>query len=184
MYRHWLPANKRRHCCRVLRIFMCRVSCAPCARPCSMKAFRYGRNWKSPVSCAKAGVSAACDRCGRTACRAGGGGLRGLERPTGGGNRHKNPGGTPVRGQIIEFDAPPGLVQRILYNGKHYLFAHRAGQIVVGSTRERVGFDRSLTQTALTELMQVAQELLPVLKGVQSQRHWSGLRPGSADGHP
>lgn len=90
----------------------------------------------------------------------------------------------PVRGQIMEFDGPPGLVQRILYNGKHYLFARRAGQIVVGSTREQVGFDRSLTQTALTELMQVAQELLPVLKGVQPQRHWSGLRPGSADGHP
>ncbi len=90
----------------------------------------------------------------------------------------------PVRGQIIEFDAPPGLVQRILYNGEHYLFARRTGQIVVGSTRERVGFDRSLTHSALTELMQVAQELLPVLQGVQPQRHWSGLLPGSADGCP
>ena len=32
--------------------------------------------------------------------------------------------------------------------------------------------------------MQVAQELLPVLQGVQPQRHWSGLLPGSADGCP
>ncbi|MGB9429874.1 MAG: glycine oxidase ThiO [Gammaproteobacteria bacterium] len=90
----------------------------------------------------------------------------------------------PVSGQLIEFDGPPGLVRRILYDGKHYLFARRSGQIVVGSTREKAGFDRALTQTALAELTTVAERLLPVLKGVKPKRHWSGLRPGSADGRP
>jgi glycine oxidase len=90
----------------------------------------------------------------------------------------------PVRGQIIQFKGPPGLLGRVLCQGEHYLLARRGGEILVGSTREHVGFDKETTVAGREELMRVASELLPVLKGAQPTRHWSGLRPGSPEGIP
>lgn len=85
----------------------------------------------------------------------------------------------PVRGQIVQFEGPPGLLSRILCEGHHYLLARRSGQILVGSTRENVGFDKGVTSAALEELTHAAWDLLPLLKGARPQRQWSGLRPGS-----
>lgn len=90
----------------------------------------------------------------------------------------------PVRGQIIQFRGPPGLLSRVLCEGEHYLLARRSGDILVGSTREHVGFDRDITTEAREELMKVAEELLPVLKGATPARQWSGVRPGSPEGVP
>lgn len=85
----------------------------------------------------------------------------------------------PVRGQIVQFEGPPGLLSRILCEGHHYLLARRSGQILVGSTRENAGFDKGVTSAALEELTHAAWDLLPLLKGARPQRQWSGLRPGS-----
>ncbi len=90
----------------------------------------------------------------------------------------------PVRGQIIQFKGPPGLLGRVLCQGEHYLLARRGGEILVGSTREQVGFDKDITLRAREELTRVACELLPVLKGAPPTRQWSGLRPGSPEGIP
>ena len=90
----------------------------------------------------------------------------------------------PVRGQIIQFRGPPGLLGRVLCEGEHYLLARRSGDILVGSTREHVGFDRDITAEAREELIKVAQDLLPVLKGAAPARQWSGIRPGSPEGVP
>ncbi|MGH8401500.1 MAG: glycine oxidase ThiO [Gammaproteobacteria bacterium] len=85
----------------------------------------------------------------------------------------------PVRGQIIQFEGPPGLLSRIFCERDYYLLTRRSGQILVGSTREYVGFDKGVTSAALEELTHAAWDLLPLLKGARPQRQWSGLRPGS-----
>jgi glycine oxidase len=90
----------------------------------------------------------------------------------------------PVRGQIIQFRGPPGLLGRVLCEGDHYLLARRGGEIIVGSTHEHVGFDRDVTTEARDKLTQVAASLLPVLKGAVPARQWSGIRPGSPEGIP
>lgn len=90
----------------------------------------------------------------------------------------------PVRGQIIQFRGPPGLLGRVLCDGEHYLLARRSGDIIVGSTREHVGFDKDITAAAREELTQVACKLLPVLKGAAPARQWSGIRPSSPEGIP
>lgn len=90
----------------------------------------------------------------------------------------------PVRGQIIQFKGPPGLLGRVLCQGEHYLFARRDGEILVGSTKEQVGFDKDTTAAAREHLTHVAMNLLPVLKGAPPVRQWSGLRPGSPEGMP
>jgi glycine oxidase len=90
----------------------------------------------------------------------------------------------PVRGQIIQFRGPPGLLGRVLCEGEHYLLARRGGEIIVGSTHEHAGFDRDITVEARERLTQVAGKLLPVLKGATPSRQWSGIRPGSPEGIP
>lgn len=90
----------------------------------------------------------------------------------------------PVRGQIIQFRGPPGLLGRVLCEGEHYLLARRGGEIIVGSTHEHAGFDKDITHDAREKLTRVAEKLLPVLQGATPARQWSGIRPGSPEGIP
>ena len=91
---------------------------------------------------------------------------------------------TPVRGQMIQFTAPPGLLTHIVLYQGHYLIPRRDGLILCGSTLEQTGFDSATTPEARTLLVQKATELLPALSGCEVVRHWAGLRPGSPDGVP
>ena len=86
----------------------------------------------------------------------------------------------PVRGQMILFRAMPGLVSRIVVHKDHYVIPRRDGRVLAGSTVEYVGFDKSTTAQALTELRQMALALVPALGGYAIEHHWAGLRPGSA----
>jgi glycine oxidase len=91
---------------------------------------------------------------------------------------------TPVRGQMIQFEARPGVLNHIVVYRGHYLIPRRDGLILCGSTLEQTGYDNSTTPEARSLLVQRATELLPALSGYQVIRHWSGLRPGSPDGVP
>lgn len=90
----------------------------------------------------------------------------------------------PVRGQVIQFDGPPGLLTRILLEDAKYIVPRRSGRLVVGSTVEDAGFDKETTETALEELKEAASRLLPALAGLPVQRQWSGLRPATRDDLP
>ena len=85
----------------------------------------------------------------------------------------------PVRGQMLLFKfAEPPLQHIILQNGM-YLIPRRDGHLLVGSTLEDAGFDKSTTIQARDSLWQRAQLLLPQLRDVPLVQHWSGLRPAS-----
>ncbi len=90
----------------------------------------------------------------------------------------------PVRGQMILFRARPGLLKHIVVRAEHYLIPRRDGRVLVGSTVEQVGFDRATTTGALAQLKQAALEMVPELGNYEVERHWAGLRPGSAHGIP
>jgi glycine oxidase len=90
----------------------------------------------------------------------------------------------PVKGQMLMYQAEPDFLRQILLYQDHYLIPRRDGHILVGSTVERMGFDKSLTEPAREELLAVAAELLPALAELTVERHWAGLRPGSPDGVP
>ncbi len=90
----------------------------------------------------------------------------------------------PVRGQMLLYKGAPGLLKAIVMSGGHYAIPRRDGHILVGSTLEYVGFDKSTTQAAADALRQVAEQLVPALADVEVVRHWAGLRPGSAAGIP
>lgn len=90
----------------------------------------------------------------------------------------------PVRGQMILFQGPPGLVSRIVLSRDRYVIPRRDGRVLVGSTLERVGFDKAVTEAARTELHREALRLIPALAECRIEHHWAGLRPGSPNGIP
>ncbi len=89
----------------------------------------------------------------------------------------------PIRGQILlfKFDAPP--FQQILVRERLYFIPRRDGHMLVGSTLEDAGFDKSVTQDARDELMQGIRQVFPDWS-VEPIRQWAGFRPGSPDNIP
>jgi glycine oxidase len=88
----------------------------------------------------------------------------------------------PIRGQILlfKFDTPP--FHHILLQGNLYFIPRRDGHVLVGSTLEDAGFDKSITLDARTTLLQRIYALFP--DWPEPVRHWAGLRPGSTDNIP
>lgn len=96
----------------------------------------------------------------------------------------------PIRGQMLLFGAGTEAPENILYRDGIYLIPRRDGQILVGSTREDVGFDCSTTLHAREQLSRAAFDIWPALRQAALLKHWAGLRPmrpGNApiiDRHP
>lgn len=86
---------------------------------------------------------------------------------------------TPVKGQMILLKAAPGAVQRIVLSDAHYVIPRLDGRVLIGSTLEYVGFNKTTTDTARDALLSFAKELLPVLSNYEIEHHWAGLRPGT-----
>ena len=90
----------------------------------------------------------------------------------------------PIRGQMLLFKLKPGVLDSILYRDGLYLIPRRDGHVLVGSTVEDAGFDKSTDAATLQRLHAAAAKMLPVLSTMQPIRHWAGLRPGSPDNIP
>lgn len=90
----------------------------------------------------------------------------------------------PIRGQMVMFACQRRPFRHILNEGSRYLVPRDDGRVLAGSTEEEVGFDKSTTEQALTELTALGRELVPELRQAPVQRTWAGLRPGSYDGFP
>ena len=90
----------------------------------------------------------------------------------------------PIRGQMLlfKFDLPP--LPHVVLQAGLYLIPRRDGHLLVGSTLEDVGFDKSTTTAARESLLQRAVKILPALHNRPVVKHWSGLRPGSPDNIP
>lgn len=94
------------------------------------------------------------------------------------------PSVNPVKGQMLVVAAVPGLIRRIILHQGRYLIPRRDGRILVGSTVEHTGFDKSTTDEARDALIAFAHGLLPELAAYPVEKHWAGLRPGSPEGIP
>lgn len=90
----------------------------------------------------------------------------------------------PVRGQMLLFKTDPARLRHIVLGDGHYAIPRRDGHILVGSTLEYVGFDRRTTDAARTLLLGFVRRYLPDLLDCGPINHWSGLRPGTAQGVP
>ena len=90
----------------------------------------------------------------------------------------------PVKGQMILYKCAEDFLPSMVLAKGRYAIPRRDGHILVGSTLEYTGFDKTPTDNALESLKASAEELLPALKDAEVVGHWAGLRPGSPEGIP
>jgi len=90
----------------------------------------------------------------------------------------------PVKGQMLMYKASPDLLNQVILHQDRYVIPRRDGRILVGSTLEFTGFDKSISQQANEDLQKVAKSIIPRLADYPVERHWAGLRPGTSDGIP
>jgi glycine oxidase len=90
----------------------------------------------------------------------------------------------PVKGQMISYQLGRRVFQRVIYSRRGYLVPRADGRILVGATSEEAGFDRTVTQEAAEALERSANEMAPVLRGLDIADRWAGLRPFISGGRP
>ncbi len=90
----------------------------------------------------------------------------------------------PVKGQMILFQAQPGLLQRMVMHEGRYLIPRKDGLILAGSTLEYTQFEKEVTANARESLQAFATDLVPALQDAPIVTQWAGLRPGSPTGVP
>jgi hydrogen cyanide synthase HcnC len=78
----------------------------------------------------------------------------------------------PIRGQIVLSESLPEVLRACISTSECYLTQKMHGEVLIGSTTERVGFDVSVTRA------------VPMLRNVGIKRVWAGLRPGTPDELP
>jgi glycine oxidase len=90
----------------------------------------------------------------------------------------------PVKGQMILYKCAEDFLPSMVLAKGRYAIPRKDGHILVGSTLEFEGFDKTPTDSALASLKASAEALLPDLAGAEVVGHWAGLRPGSPEGIP
>jgi len=90
----------------------------------------------------------------------------------------------PVKGQMILFKGPVGLLKSIVLVEDRYLIPRKDGRVLCGSSIEHTGFDKSTSEQIKKELLDSAISIFPALSQLKIEHHWAGLRPGSPDGVP
>ena len=105
----------------------------------------------------------------------------------------------PRRGFILVTEPVPPLVRHKVYSADYVdnvgssaegletssvVEWTRGGTILVGASRERVGFDPTLSPSTVARLARSATRMLPVLRGLALMRVYRGFRPYCPDHLP
>ena len=90
----------------------------------------------------------------------------------------------PVKGQMILAGGTPDFCRHMILDGETYLIPRADGRIVVGSTLEDVGFNKTVTVDAVGDLAARGARLMPELGRLPLVTSWAGLRPATPDRLP
>ncbi len=91
----------------------------------------------------------------------------------------------PRKGQmaVVRLREPASL-PLVLRSPEIYLVPRGDGRVVVGATVEDAGFSKSVSESALRELIAKAAALWPPIADGEIVDSWAGLRPGTHDALP
>jgi glycine oxidase len=90
----------------------------------------------------------------------------------------------PIKGQILLAGGPPDFCRHMILDGESYLIPRADGRILVGSTLEDVGFDKSVILETIGDLALRGARLMPELGKLPMVTSWAGLRPATPDRLP
>jgi D-hydroxyproline dehydrogenase subunit beta len=106
----------------------------------------------------------------------------------------------PRKGQLVALAAPPGLIRHKLIEAA-YMDAvadtdeglaiavvveqtPEGDEVLVGSSRERVGFEPTVRDEVIQAMLERAARFVPRLRELRVTRSWCGFRPWLPDGLP
>ena len=104
----------------------------------------------------------------------------------------------PRKGHLAITDRLPGFCHHQLVELGYLTSAHvmtsesvafnvqprRTGQVLIGSSRELVGWDASINRSVLARMLRRATDFLPALPNAPIIRCWTGFRPATPDKLP
>jgi glycine/D-amino acid oxidase-like deaminating enzyme len=106
----------------------------------------------------------------------------------------------PRKGQLVALEAPPGLIRHKLIEAAYIAAATSADpgrmiaavieqtldgdEVLVGSSRERVGFDDHVSEEVTRAMIARAARFVPAVAELPVRRAWCGFRPWLPDGLP
>ncbi len=90
---------------------------------------------------------------------------------------------TPLHGQLIVLLQPAPRLKHIVFGEAAYL-APKGDRLLIGATKEEMGFDTSVMEEGSSWLYATATRLIPALAEGKIQASWAGLRPKTPDSHP
>jgi len=91
----------------------------------------------------------------------------------------------PMRGEIVALQQQQNIsLNHIVFAGNIYLAPKTDGTIIIGATKDDVGFDSRVTQKGINSLLSAAYRLAPSLRSCPIKDAWAGLRPRTPDSRP
>ena len=90
---------------------------------------------------------------------------------------------TPLHGQLVSLRQTSPQLTHIVFGEGAYL-TPRGNTLLIGATKEEMGFDPTVTEQGTAWLHATATRLIPTLKEASIQAAWAGLRPKTPDSHP
>lgn len=104
----------------------------------------------------------------------------------------------PKKGHLVITERYPGFANHQIIELGYIKKAHsekgdscafniqprKTGQMIIGSSREFCGYDKSINQKLLSDMLCRAAYFMPGLGKLKALRVWTGLRPASEDGLP
>lgn len=90
----------------------------------------------------------------------------------------------PRRGQMLALAHVPAVLTHCVHGADAYLVPRPAGELLVGATVERAGFQRAVTAEGIAGLLRGALGLVPSLGELPVVRTWCGFRPWAPDALP
>ncbi|MBI2956114.1 MAG: glycine oxidase ThiO [Acidobacteria bacterium] len=91
----------------------------------------------------------------------------------------------PIRGQMIALESSGGspILQHVMRSARGYIVP-RGDRLILGSTLEDTGYDKSLAAAGLRGILAGAMEMVPALGSAPFLEAWAGLRPDTPDHLP
>ena len=90
----------------------------------------------------------------------------------------------PVKGHMLSVATGRWEPTHVLHDASVYLVPRPGPLLVIGSTTEEAGFDKSVDPSVIAALRAAAERLVPRLSEAFTVETWTGLRPATPDGRP
>ncbi len=90
----------------------------------------------------------------------------------------------PVKGHMLALATQGWSLKHVLHDASVYLAPRAGGRVVIGSTMEEAGFDKTVNPAVIAQLRAAAERLVPRLAQAAQAETWTGLRPAAPDARP